>query len=193
MPRLILVFAGRKLILLVLSCRGACIDFHIVTNGKSSNNCCQGLQLASHYWILSAVSSISLYSRGIMFLCTCGPSPARDLQSLGSLSIRWISFFLRFIKVWMQRVTCKANMMPFWWHLLRTWPVAFILWWTSEKWNLSLWDEHIYKSLIQEPWHHDPYFTVHLLLTRLRFLSKVESQDLLMVASWYFLWGCISL
>ena len=29
--------------------------------------------------------------------------------------------------------------------------------------------------------------------TWLRFLSKVESQDLLMVASWYFIWGCISM
>ena len=28
--------------------------------------------------------------------------------------------------------------------------------------------------------------------TRLRFLSKVESQDLLMPASWYFIWWCIS-
>ena len=30
-------------------------------------------------------------------------------------------------------------------------------------------------------------------LSRLRFLSKVESQDLLMVASWYFIWDCISM
>ena len=30
-------------------------------------------------------------------------------------------------------------------------------------------------------------------LSRLTFLSKVESQDLLMVASWYFIWGCMSL
>ena len=50
---------------------------------------------------------------------------------------------------------------------------------------------------IQEPWPHDLYFMVHWLrilarLSRLRFLSKVESQDqLLMVASWYFIWGCI--
>ena len=29
--------------------------------------------------------------------------------------------------------------------------------------------------------------------TRLRFLAKVESQDLLMVASWYFIWGYISM
>ena len=29
--------------------------------------------------------------------------------------------------------------------------------------------------------------------TRLRFLAKVESQDLLMVANWYFIWGCISM
>ena len=47
---------------------------------------------------------------------------------------------------------------------------------------------------IQEPWPHDLYFMVHWLwtlarLSRLRFLSKVESQDLLMVASWYFIWG----
>ena len=51
---------------------------------------------------------------------------------------------------------------------------------------------------IQEPWPHDLYFTVHWLrtltrLSRLRFLSKVESQDLLMVASWYFIWWCISM
>ena len=51
---------------------------------------------------------------------------------------------------------------------------------------------------IQEPWPHDLYFTVHWLRTlarwsRLRFLSKVESQDLLMVADWYFIWWCISL
>ena len=44
----------------------------------------------------------------------------------------------------------------------------------------------IYKS-------HDLYFTDHWLRTlarwsRLRFLSKLESQDLLMVASWYFIW-----
>ena len=50
---------------------------------------------------------------------------------------------------------------------------------------------------IQEPWPPDLYFMVHRLQTlakssRLRFLSKVESQDLLMVASWYFIWGCIS-
>ena len=35
--------------------------------------------------------------------------------------------------------------------------------------------------------------SVHPSLTRLTFLSKVESQDLLMVASWYFIWGYISL
>ena len=51
---------------------------------------------------------------------------------------------------------------------------------------------------IQEPWPHDLYFTVHWLrtlarLSRLRFLSNVESQDLLMVASWDFIWGCISM
>ena len=51
---------------------------------------------------------------------------------------------------------------------------------------------------IQKPWPHDLYFAVHLLrtlarLSRLRYLSKVESQDLLMVASWYFTWGCISM
>ena len=39
---------------------------------------------------------------------------------------------------------------------------------------------------IQEPWPHDLYFMVHWLrtwarLSRLRFLSKVESQDLLMI------------
>ena len=49
---------------------------------------------------------------------------------------------------------------------------------------------------IQEPWPHDLYFTVHWLwtlarLSRLRFLFKVESQDLIMVASWYFIWWCI--
>ena len=49
----------------------------------------------------------------------------------------------------------------------------------------------IYKS-------HDLYFMVHWLrtwarLSVLRFLSKVESQDLLMVAGWYFIWGCISM
>ena len=51
---------------------------------------------------------------------------------------------------------------------------------------------------VQEPWPPDLYFTVHWLqtlarLSLLRFLSKVESQDLLMVASWYFIWGCISI
>ena len=51
---------------------------------------------------------------------------------------------------------------------------------------------------MQEPWPYDLYFTVHWLqtlarLSRLTFLSKVESQDLLMVASWYFIWGCISM
>ena len=51
---------------------------------------------------------------------------------------------------------------------------------------------------IQEPWPHDLYFMVHWLqtlvrLSRLSFLSKVESQDLLMVASWYFIWGCPSM
>ena len=49
---------------------------------------------------------------------------------------------------------------------------------------------------IQEPWPHDLYFVVHWLrtlarLSRLRFLSKLESQGLLMVASWYFIWWCI--
>ena len=58
---------------------------------------------------------------------------------------------------------------------------------------------YLYESSrnIQEPWPPDLYFMVHWLrtlarLSRLRFLSKVESQDLLMVASWYFIWGCIS-
>ena len=42
---------------------------------------------------------------------------------------------------------------------------------------------------IQKPWPHDLYFTVNWLrtlarLSRLRYLSKVESQDLLMVVSW---------
>ena len=51
---------------------------------------------------------------------------------------------------------------------------------------------------VQEPWPHGLYFMVHWLwtlarLSRLRFLSKVESQDLLMVASCYFTWGCISM
>ena len=51
---------------------------------------------------------------------------------------------------------------------------------------------------IQEPWPHDLYFTVHWLrtlarLSRLRWFSKVESQDLSMVASWYFIWRCISM
>ena len=51
---------------------------------------------------------------------------------------------------------------------------------------------------IQEPWPPDLYFMVHWLwtlarLSRLRFLSKVVSQDLLMVASWYFIWGSISM
>ena len=46
---------------------------------------------------------------------------------------------------------------------------------------------------IQEPWPHDLYFMVLWLqtltrLSRLRFLSKVESQNLLMVTSWYFIW-----
>ena len=51
---------------------------------------------------------------------------------------------------------------------------------------------------IQKPWPHDLYFMVHWLwtlarLSRLGFLSKVESQDLLTVASWYFVWICISM
>ena len=59
---------------------------------------------------------------------------------------------------------------------------------------------YLYKtsSYIQGPWPFDLYFTVHWLrnwarLSRSRFLSKVESQDLLMVANWYFIWGCISM
>ena len=52
------------------------------------------------------------------------------------------------------------------------------------------WDQQEYTS-------HD-LMTVHLLrtlarLSRLRFLSKVESQDLLMVANWYFILRCISM
>ena len=44
----------------------------------------------------------------------------------------------------------------------------------------------------------DLYFMVHWLptltrLSRLRFLSKVESQDLLTVASSYYIWECISM
>lgn len=46
--------------------------------------------------------------------------------------------FMRFMEVWMQRVPCKVNMRPFGRHLLCTWPVAFILPWTLEKWNLFL-------------------------------------------------------
>ena len=47
---------------------------------------------------------------------------------------------------------------------------------------------------IHEPWPPDLYFTVYWLRTLARlFLSKVESQDLLMVASWYFIWDCISM
>ena len=50
---------------------------------------------------------------------------------------------------------------------------------------------------IQEPWPPDLYFMVHWLrtlarLSRLRFLSMIDPQDLLMVASWYFMWKCIS-
>ena len=51
---------------------------------------------------------------------------------------------------------------------------------------------------IQDLWPPDLYFMVHwpqtlARLSTLRFLAKVESQDLLMVASWYFIWGCISM
>ena len=42
------------------------------------------------------------------------------------------------MEVWTQRVPYKVNLMPFGRHLLCTWPVAFILPWTSEKWNLFL-------------------------------------------------------
>ena len=49
---------------------------------------------------------------------------------------------------------------------------------------------------IQKQWPHDLYFTVHWLrtlarLSRLRFLSKVES--LMVAASWYFICGCTSM
>ena len=50
----------------------------------------------------------------------------------------------------------------------------------------------------QEPWPRDLYFMIHWLRTlarssRLGFLSMVESQDKLMLASWYFIWECISM
>ena len=60
---------------------------------------------------------------------------------------RWISFF--FTEVWMQWFLCKVNVMPEGasltlhetqkgCHLLCTIPIAFILRWTTEKWNLFL-------------------------------------------------------
>ena len=57
--------------------------------------------------------------------------------------------------------------------------------------------QDFYASMALAPWGHRAFgLSVHAyvrLLTRLRFLSKVESQDLLMVASRYFIWACISL
>ena len=57
--------------------------------------------------------------------------------------------FLFFIEVWMQSVPCKVNVMPEGAsltlhetqkerHILCTIPIVFILWWTTEKWNLFL-------------------------------------------------------
>ena len=50
------------------------------------------------------------------------------------------------------------------------------------------------------PWRHRAFgLSIHVYMRTsvcrpvLRFLSKAESQELLMVASWYFIWGCISM
>ena len=42
------------------------------------------------------------------------------------------------MEVWTQWVLCKVNVTPFGHHLLCTCPIAFILPWPSEKWNLFL-------------------------------------------------------
>ena len=47
-------------------------------------------------------------------------------------------FFLMFIKVWTQWVPCKVNLTPFNRYLLCAGSIAFIIPWTSEKWNLFL-------------------------------------------------------
>ena len=59
---------------------------------------------------------------------------------------------LRIIEVWKYWVPCKVNKMPFGRHLLWTWPIAFILRWTSEKWKLFL----KYK-------HTETYFQIHIV------------------------------
>ena len=84
---------------------------------------------------------------------------------------RWISFFLRFMEVWTQWVPCKVNVTPFRCHLLfgrhllSMWPIAFILPWTSEKWNLFLkWymleDSYMYDA------HHEKTHTCMMHIRR---------------------------
>ena len=68
----------------------------------------------------------------------------------------------------------------------------------SERQHFYSYSQTLSENPVQEPWPHDLYFMVYWIqtlarLSRLRFLSKEESQDLLMVASWYFMWGCISM
>ena len=57
--------------------------------------------------------------------------------------------------------------------------------------DVPLWDQQEYtRAMTSWPVFHGPLTLARL--SRLRFLSKVESQDLLMVASWYFISGYIS-
>ena len=69
------------------------------------------------------------------------------------------------MEVWTQRV----NVIPFGRHLLCTWPIAFILPWTSEKWNLFLkWTDVFFLS-----WDLS-FLTLSLSLLKLNMLKPLS-------------------
>ena len=65
--------------------------------------------------------------------------------------------------------------------------------WTNIFVNLEMWYIYIFMPPRPQPMGHRAFGMSLHPKTRLRFLSKVESQDLLMIASWYFIWGSISM
>ena len=112
------------------------------------------------------------YNIYIAFLCPRGPRPARGIKWSGCGYVLTSNFLLCPLR-FLTKVESQVLLMV----------ASYILYEDG-----SLWD----CRNIQESWHHDIYFWVHRLRTldrisRLRFLSK-ESQVLIMVASWYFIW-----